>query len=99
MIRSDSRTATAEVSPSRSGLLGPDKDCHPVVEAAPDEPLEDETPLRGVVAIDVPHEVIAGFSVTLNLNELPEWQPEIFFDHGPRSRDNDDEQSGMPDGP
>jgi hypothetical protein len=99
MIRSESRAATADVSPSRSGLLGPDGDCHPVVEAAPDESLEDETPLRGVVAIDVPREVIAEFSVTFNLNELPEWQPEILFDHGPRSRDDDDEQSGMPEGP
>jgi hypothetical protein len=99
MIRSESRAATAEVSPSRSGLPGPDGDCHPVVEAAPDEPLEDETSLRGVVAIDVPHEVIAEFSITLKLNELPERQPEILFDHGPRSRDDDDEQSGMPEGP
>ena len=98
MGRSEFRTATAEVLPSRSGLPGPDGDRYPVVEADPDEPLEDETSLRGVVAIDVPREVIAEFSVTLNLNELPERQPEILFDRGPRSRD-DDEQSGMSEGP
>jgi hypothetical protein len=60
-----------------------------VATAAPREPLEDETSLRGVVAIDIPHEVIAEFSVTLDLNELPEWQPEIVFDHGPRYRTGD----------
>ncbi len=32
-----------------------------------------------------------GSPAALNLNELPERQPEIVFDHGPRFRDGDDE--------
>lgn len=89
MIRSESGPATAEVPPSRSALLGPAGDCHLVGETAPGEPFEDEAALRGVVAIDISHEVIARFSGTLNLNELPERQPEIVFDHGPRYQTGD----------
>ena len=91
MIRSESGPAMAEVPPSRSDLLGLDGDCHLVAATAPREPLEDEMSLRGVVALDIPHEVIAEFSVMLDLNELPEWQPEIIFDHGPRFRGDADE--------
>jgi hypothetical protein len=91
MIRSESRSATADVQAPEPGLLGPDGDYHLNGGTAPDEPLEHEAALRGVVAIDVPREVIARFTGVLNLNELPTRQPEVVFDQGPRSRDNDDE--------
>jgi hypothetical protein len=51
--------------------------------------LQDEEALRGVVATDIPREVIARFSGTLILKE-PERQPEIIFDRGWRYRDNGD---------
>ena len=89
MIRSESGPAMPEVQPPQTGSLGPDGCRHAVIEAAPDEPPGDEAALREVVAIDVPREVIARFTGTLSLNELPERQPEIVFDHGPRSRDDD----------
>jgi hypothetical protein len=43
------------------------------------------------VAIAIPREVIARFSGTLLINELPERHPEIVFDRGRQFRDDDDE--------
>ncbi len=57
----------------------------------PGDGLEDELAWRGVVAIDIPRAVIARFSGTLLLNELPRRQPEIVFNRGRQFRDNDDE--------
>jgi hypothetical protein len=91
MIPSESGPAMPEVQPLPTALLDPDGGCLSVGEAAPGEGLEDEAALRGVVAIDIAREVIARFTGTLNLNELPERQPEVVFDHGPRFRDDDDE--------
>ena len=91
MIPSESGPATPEVQPLPTALFDPDGGCVSVGETAPGERLEDEAALRGVVAIEIPREVIARFSGTLRLDELPERQPEIVFDRGPRFQDDDDE--------
>lgn len=91
MSRSESGPSPPEVQRSPMGSLGPDSDDFSSDEHAPGERLEEESTPRRVVAIDVAREVIARFSGTLNQNELPERQPEIVFDHRPRSRDDEDE--------
>jgi hypothetical protein len=91
MIRSESGPAMPGIQRLQTELLDSDGACYSVGDAAEDEHLDDEAALHGVVAIDVPREVIARFSGTLKLNELPERRPEILFDHGPRFRDGDDE--------
>lgn len=52
---------------------------------------EDELIWRGVVAIDIPREVVARFSGVLLLSDLPMRQPEIVFDAGRQIQENDDE--------
>jgi hypothetical protein len=91
MIRSGSGPALPGVQPLQTELLGPDGGGHSVGEPSPDDHLDDESALRGVVAIDIPREVIARFTGTLNLSGLPDRQPEVVFDQGPRFRDDDDE--------
>jgi hypothetical protein len=59
--------------------------------ATGDDLEANEGALRGVVAIDIPREVVARFSGTLLLNELPQRQPEIVFDRGRQFLDDDDE--------
>ena len=49
---------------------------------------EDSAPSRGVVAVDMAREVVARFSGTLLLKDLPERQPEIVFERGRLSRDD-----------
>jgi hypothetical protein len=91
MDRSESKPARMEIMPERSGILDLRGVCESVARGAPGNDLEDEAALRGIVAIDISREVIARFSGTLILNELPERQPEIVFDRGRQSRDDDDE--------
>jgi hypothetical protein len=62
-----------------------------VAKNAQGDDLEDEVVLRGVVAIDISREVVARFSGMLLLNELPERQPEVVFDSGWQSRDDNGE--------
>ena len=71
--------------------LDPSTRCGPPLQTttAPGDGLEDDA-WRGVVAIDI-REVVARFSGTLLLNELPRRQPEVVFDRGRQSRDDDDE--------
>lgn len=91
MIPSESGPATPEVQPLSAALFDPDGRCFSVGETAPGERLEDQAAWRGVVAIEVPREVVARFSDMLKLDELPERRPEIVFDRGPRFPDDDDE--------
>lgn len=90
MVQSGSKPATTEFEP-RPGLLDPNAIGHSGPSNVQGDDLEDEAELRGVVAIDISREVIARFSGTLILNELPERQPEILFDRHLQSRDDDDE--------
>ena len=53
--------------------------------------LDEQVRFQGVIAIDVPREVMARFSGTLILNELPERQPEIMQVRGGQFRNDDDE--------
>jgi hypothetical protein len=91
VVPSKSATAGTEYEPLGPGILDPGGAGHSVTRSALGYDLEDEATQRGVVAIDMPREVIARFSGSLILNELPERQPEIVFDRGRRSGDDDDE--------
>jgi hypothetical protein len=91
MVQSESAAAGTECEPLQSGALEAGEIGPPAAPNGPGSDLEDEQALRGVVAIEMPREVIARFSGTLILNELPERQPEIVLDRGPQSRDDDDE--------
>jgi hypothetical protein len=91
MVQSKLKPATTEFDPPGPGLLDPGGVGHSGATNAQGHDLEDEVALRGVVAIDIPREVIARFSGTLILNELPERQPEIVFDRGRQFRDGADE--------
>jgi hypothetical protein len=91
MVQPEFKAVTTEFDPPQPGLLDVDGVGLLGVGNAQRPDLEDEVALRGVVAIDVPREVIARFSGTLVLNKLPERQPEIVFDRGRRFRTDDDE--------
>ncbi len=90
MPQPKSKPVTSEferVGPLDSGGVAPSH-----ATTAPGVGLEeDEFTWRGVVAIDIPREVVARFTGALLLNELPRRQPEIVFDRGRQFRDNDDE--------
>jgi hypothetical protein len=90
MVQSELKPATMEFEPPGPDLLDPGGVGRSGAKNTPGHDLDDEVALRGVVAIDIPREVIAGFSGTLILNELPERQPEIVFDRGRQFRDDDD---------
>ncbi len=91
MVQSEAAAAGTKGEPLRSGALEAGGIGRPAVQNGQGSDLEDEEALRGVVALEIPREVIARFSGTLILNELPERQPEIVFDRGRRFRDDDDE--------
>jgi len=91
VIRTGPKSAPTEFEPPRSGLSGPDAVGQPVARTVPGDDLEDEVAMRGAIAIDIARDVIARFSGTLILSELPERQPEIVFDRGRQFRDDDDE--------
>jgi hypothetical protein len=91
MIQPEPNPAMTEFEPSQSGRLASDENGHSRTGNADIDDPKDEVTLRGVVAIDISREVIARFSGTLILNELPERQPEIVFDRGQYSRGEDDE--------
>jgi len=78
-------------SEPRPDLLGSKAVGHSGTRNAQGDDLDNEVALRGVVAVDISREVVARFSGTLILNKLPERQPEIVFDRGRQSRDDDDE--------
>ena len=90
MVQSGSNPTTTESEP-RPVLLDPNTVGHSRPMNAQGDDLGDDVALRGVVAIDIAREVIARFSGTLILNELPERQPEIVFDRGRPSQDDHDE--------
>jgi len=91
MVQPEFKAVTTEFDPPHAGLLDANGAGLSGASSAQAPDLEDEVALRGVIAIDVPREVIARFSGTLILNELPERQPEIVFDRGRQSRNDDDE--------
>jgi hypothetical protein len=91
MIQPKLKPVTTEFDPPQPGLLDVDGVGLSGVGDAQRPDLEDEVALRGVVAIDIPREVIARFSGTLVLNKLPERQPEVLFDGGGQFRTGDDE--------
>ena len=91
MAEPASSPARTETEPVRPGLLDPNGVGRSEAWNAQGDELEDDVALRGVVAIDIPREVIARFSGTLIVSELPERQPEIVFDRGRWFRDDDDE--------
>jgi len=91
MVQPESKPCATEFEPLRPALIEPIGAALPGTNNAQKDEIEDDVALRGVVAIDVPREVIARFSGTLNLNELPERQPEIVIQRGPLSREDDDE--------
>ena len=89
MTQPESKPVTTEFE--RLDILNPNVVAPLQTTTALGDGLEDERAWRGVVAIDIPREVVARFSGTLLLNELPRRQPEIVFDRGRQFRDNDDE--------
>jgi hypothetical protein len=91
MVQPEPKPPVAEIETLRPGALDPNGVGHSRARNDPGDDTEDRAALRGVVALDIPREVIARFSGTLILNELPERQPEIVFDTGRRFRDDDDE--------
>jgi hypothetical protein len=90
MVQSTAKPAVTE-SERRTDSLGPEQVDPAVAGNARGEETQDEIAFHGVVAIHVPREVIAGFSGTIGLNELPERQPEIILDPAGASWDDDDE--------
>jgi hypothetical protein len=90
MVQSGSKPATTELEP-QAGLAGPGAGSHSGAQNAQGDEREDEATLRGVVAIDVSRAVIARFSGTLILNELPERQPEVVLDRRLDARNDDDD--------
>jgi hypothetical protein len=91
MDRSESKSAATQCEPQPSGLLESDGTGHSGANTAQSDNRSDEVAWRGVVAIEIPREVIARLSGTLIVSELPERQPEIVFDHGRQFRDDEDE--------
>jgi hypothetical protein len=91
MVRSESKSATTQFEPSPPGLLESNGVGRSGANNAQAGDLDDEVASRGVVTIEIPREVIARFSGTLIVSELPERQPEIVFDHGRQFRDLEDE--------
>lgn len=66
----------------------------PAVEPGPratgGEHGDDLEPLRGTVALPHPRAVLLTDEVTVDVERLPRWQPQIFVDEG-RLIDDDDE--------
>jgi hypothetical protein len=91
MVESKSKSGTTEFDPPRPDPRNTNRVGQAGVRHSLGDELDDETPMRGVVAIAIAREVIGRFSGTFILNELPERQPEIVFDHGRQFRDDDDE--------
>jgi hypothetical protein len=91
MVRSESKSATTEFAPPPPGLLESNGAGQTGANNAQADDLDHEVAWRGVVAIQIPREVIARFSGTLIVSERPERQLEIVFDHGRQFRDLEDE--------
>jgi len=91
MVQPEPKPTTKGFKRPRPGQLDFTAATPSTAKNAQSDDLEDDVVLRGVVAIDIPREVVARFSGTLILNELPERQPEIIFDPGRLLRDPDDE--------
>ena len=89
MVPSESKSSTTEFAPP--GLLESHGAGHTGANGAQADDLDDAVASRGVVAIEIPREVIARFSGTLIVSELPERQPEIVFHPGRKFRDVEDE--------
>jgi hypothetical protein len=90
MVQSTAKPAVTE-SERRTGSLGPDQVDPPPGENARGGDMPDEIAFHGVIAIHVPREVIAGFSGTIVLNEVPERQPEVVLAPAGGSWEDDDE--------
>jgi hypothetical protein len=91
VLPSKSAASGAGYDPLGPGILDPDGGGPPVTRDAEGYDIVDKESPLGVVALEIPREVIARFSGSLILNELPERQPEIVFDRGRQFRDDDDE--------
>jgi hypothetical protein len=90
MAQPEFKLVTTEFDPPQPGLLNVDGVGLSGASCAQGPDPEDEAAFRGVIAIDVPREVIARFTGTLILNELPKRQPEIVFERGRRFRNDED---------
>ena len=91
MVQPEPKPSAAEIEALGSDLLKPNGIGPSGVWNAPGDDLADRADLRGVVVVDIPREIIAQFSGTLILSELPERQPAIVFVRGRRFRDGNDE--------
>ncbi len=87
----EANSASTVDEPHRVDSIGPNGVGQSHESSAPEDGLDDQLRFRGVIAINVPREVMARFSGTLILNELPERRPEIMFDRGGPFRNDDDE--------